>query len=126
MSGFCKVEITGHASKDAEFRTTAKGKQLCIWSVAVGNKQYTQWHNCQAWGEVAIIAANIKKGDYFSGKGTIQYNKYNDKLYTNIVLFEVTIGAEQGKKVEDIVVGADGETYEVVADEPKADEPLPF
>jgi single-stranded DNA-binding protein len=93
--------------------------------MATGKKDRVQWHNCQAWGETAVIAANIKKGDLFKAKGTIQYNKYKEKVYTNIVLFEVELNPASSKKVGDTVL-IDGEEYEVVADEPKADEPLPF
>ena len=63
MSGFCQVEITGYAGKDAELKTTAGGKQLCIWSVACGKDKFTQWHNLQAWGEMAQLASTLKKGD---------------------------------------------------------------
>ena|SRR3990167_4864132 len=126
MSGFCEVVITGYASKDAELKTTAGGKQLCTWSVATGNKEFTQWHNLQAWGETAQLASTLKKGDKFKAVGTIQYNKYKDKIYTNIVVFKLELVASTAKKVGDTVI-MDGEVYEVVPDaSPADDEELPF
>ncbi len=127
MSGFCKVTITnGYVGTDAELRATANGKKLCNWSVGTGKKGYTQWHKCQAWGDVAEQAAVLKKGDIVQIEGTINYNKYQDKIFTNITVFKLTIGAmQQGKKVGDTVV-LDGETYEVVPDAPSEPEDLPF
>jgi len=126
MLSFCRVEIGGHAGKDAELRTTAKGKQLCTWSVATGHNNFTQWHNLQAWGETAQLASTLKKGDKFKATGTIQYNKYKDKVYTNIMIFKLELVASDTKKVGDTVL-IDGEEYEVVSDKtPADDEPLPF
>ena len=130
MSGFCKVTITnGYVGTDAELKTTASGKQLCNWSVGTGKKGFTQWHNCQAWGDVAEQAAVLTKGNIIQAEGTINYNKYKDKIYTNITIFKLTIGAtEKSKKVGD-TVEINGETYEVVADAPavaEKDEDLPF
>ena len=125
MPNFCKVEISGHAGSDAKLRTTSNGKQLCTWTVATGKKGYTQWHSCQAWGETAEIAASITKGSYFKAEGTIQYNKYQEKVYTNIVVFKVDLNPTPPKKVGDTVL-IDGEEYEVVPDGPEKSEELPF
>ena len=97
MPSYCDVRLLGHAGRDAEMITTSGGKQVTKWTMATGSKEYTQWHNCQAWGKAAEIAAEIKKGDLVEIVGDIRYREYEGKRFTDINAFLVyRMGGRKG------------------------------
>ncbi len=84
--------VSGFVPKDAEFKQTQSGKNLTTWGVKVGEKQVEGqdkseaiWTNCQAWGDEAIAASAIRKGDKVLCVGRIQVNEHEGKQYKNLV-----------------------------------------
>ncbi len=84
--------VSGFVPNDAEFKQTQNGKNLTTWGVKVGEKQAEGqdkpeaiWTNCQAWGDEAIVASAIRKGDKVLCIGRIQVNEYEGKQYKNLV-----------------------------------------
>ncbi len=62
-----RVEIAGHAGKDAELRYTPNQKPVCTLSIGTSSgkddKKHTEWHKIIIWGSQAEQAAKVKKGD---------------------------------------------------------------
>lgn len=97
-----KVELRGHLGRDPELRHLPSGSAVCNFSIATTdrkkNKQSgewedgdTHWHYISVWGSSAERCAEmLRKGDCAHLEGKITYSKKDDKIYTNIVAFEVT------------------------------------
>lgn len=89
--------ISGYVARDAEQKTTQNGKNMTLWSVAVGKKHgqngqaESVWTNCQAWDKAASVAAQIRKGDTVLCVGRIETNEYNGKTYKNLVCEYVSV-----------------------------------
>jgi single stranded DNA-binding protein len=71
----------GVAGRDGEIKTTATGKQVLNFSVAIsrgfGDKRTTTWVNVTVWKGNYDLPV-IKKGDHVIVEGEIQTNEYSD------------------------------------------------
>jgi single-strand DNA-binding protein len=97
-----RVELQGHLGRDPDLRYTASGSAVCNFSIATTDRRKdkttgewgdgdTHWHNISVWGSAAERCAEmLRKGDCARLEGKITYSKKDDKIYTNIVAFEVT------------------------------------
>lgn len=93
-----KLLLLGHAGQDAEVQVTSGGKTFAHWTMATNKPPYTQWHNCQAWGKTAEIAATIHKGDLVMLEGYVNYRKHKDKWYTDCVAAFVYLFGQRANK----------------------------
>lgn len=101
-----KVILVGRLGKDPE---TTNG--VVKFSLATdesfkdkdGNKvEKTSWHNCVAFGKTGeVIAKYVTKGQMFCVEGKIEYSKYEDKFYTNIVVNGFTFVSSKNDRTED-------------------------
>ena len=89
------VTLTGRLGKDPEFQTSKNGNGFVKFSIATndgyGDNKKVNWHNCTAFGKSAeIISKYVKKGSEICVSGSIDYNKNDDKIYTNILVNNFT------------------------------------
>src|SRR4028119_2162766 len=80
-----KIILIGRLVKDPEIRSTATGKKVASFSIAVSDgkdqngQEITQYFNCTAWEKKAeIIEMYIKKGHKIAVVGKLQ-NRTWDK-----------------------------------------------
>ena len=90
-----KVTLVGRLGEDPKHQTAQSGKTFCKFSLATndgfGDNKKTNWHSCTAFGKVAdIINQYCKKGSELAVSGTLDYNKHEDKYYTNILVNDFT------------------------------------
>jgi single-strand DNA-binding protein len=82
------VQLTGNLGKDVQMMTFDNGKKKASFSLATTSSYKnpkgeevtnTTWHNIVAWGNIADIASNYKKGARVEIKGSINNRSYKDK-----------------------------------------------
>jgi single-strand DNA-binding protein len=88
MSSVNKVILIGRAGKAAEIREVGSDKKASF-SLATSESyknrndewvENTEWHNIEAWGRLADIAAKyVAKGLTIYVEGSIRSEKYKDK-----------------------------------------------
>lgn len=98
-----KVTLIGNVGKDPEFRTTADGKEIAIFSIATSDnwkdrttgekREKTEWHKIVVFndGLVGVIKNLVKKGSRIYIEGSLQTRKWQDangvdKFSTEVVL----------------------------------------
>ncbi|MGA9399051.1 MAG: single-stranded DNA-binding protein [Anaerolineaceae bacterium] len=100
MSSLNRIQLIGRLGKDPETRTTPGGKQVCIFSVAVGHhwkdkkgeaKSVTDWFNIEAWGKLGEICQQyLHKGQLVFVEGRMKTDKYEQngetRYFTKVVL----------------------------------------
>lgn len=102
MASVNKAILLGHLGGDPELRYLPDGSPVANFSLAThetwkdksGEKQErTEWHRCQAWGQLAEIAGEyLKKGAPVYLEGKIRTRKWQDKegrdRYTTEIVVE--------------------------------------
>lgn len=83
------VMICGFVPNDAELRRVGeKNTARTTFGVKVGERPdgTAVWANCQCWGNMALYAAQIVKGDSVLAIGTLSTytSEKNGKTYTNL------------------------------------------
>ena len=96
-----KCEFIGRLGKDPELKQTASGMDVVSVGVATTEtwkdtdgtkKSVTQWHNIVLWGKNAVTASKyMKKGELHYFEGTLKYNKYKHKTYTDLDIISAKI-----------------------------------
>ncbi len=67
-------------------KTTVNGKTYCTFSVAAGRENNeTVWVNCKAWGNIALIADPLQKGDCVAVYGRLEERDYDGRHYKTLV-----------------------------------------
>ncbi|HLP11360.1 MAG TPA: single-stranded DNA-binding protein [Flavobacteriales bacterium] len=98
-----KVELTGFAGMDPEFKTIGEHGKMAKFSLATseGYKKdgqwvnITQWHYLVGWNKIADkITELVKKGKKVTVSGKLNYRTYEDKegktqRDTQIVVYKV-------------------------------------
>ena len=90
MTSLNRVEIIGHAGRDAETSYTPSGSAVCKFSVATSEKwkdkqtgekkERTEWHSVQVWGQLAeICGERVHKGDLVYVSGSLRTNEWEDR-----------------------------------------------
>lgn len=94
-----RVQLIGHLGKDPEVRTTAKGKKVSAFTVAVSrrwknaageDKETTDWFNVEAWGHLGEVCKQyLHKGRLIFLEGQMRTDKYEHegemRYFTKIV-----------------------------------------
>lgn len=106
-----KVEMLGNIGKEPDIRKTGTGKTVASFAVAVSRsyttpqgeeKQYTDWINVVAWGNLAEAVGNeLQKGDRVFVEGRWSTRSYEDKSGQKRYITEVianTIAKPIGSK----------------------------
>jgi single-strand DNA-binding protein len=72
-------QFIGNLTSDAEIKT-AKTLSILNFRLAVsdgyGEKKFTDYHTCKAFGKTAEYNANLKKGDRIMVMGRVKSNSY--------------------------------------------------
>lgn len=68
----------GSITKDVELKKTKTGKTYCMFSVRLGTGDNAEFASVKAWGEKAIAASSLKKGDSVIVAGRTESWKPND------------------------------------------------
>ncbi len=114
MASVNKAILIGHLGKDPETRQVGNS-MVSKFSIATtesykgkdGNKvENTEWHNIEAWGDLATIADKyLKKGSMIYLEGSIKTDKWESegvtKFATKIRASSFTmLGGKQGESQE--------------------------
>ncbi len=99
--GVNRVMLIGNAGRDAEVRSTASGKTVANFSLAVnesfrdknkGNRQRVEWVRCVAWNKQAEIAGKlIAKGNHVFVEGRLQTRQFEDREGVTRTVIEVVV-----------------------------------
>ena len=95
------LTLVGRLGKDPEITESKNGVKIAKFSIATndgyGENKKTNWHNCTAFSKAAeIIGQYAKKGDNLAVSGSVDYNKHEDKIYTNVLVNQFTLlGSKQ-------------------------------
>lgn len=90
--------IEGHLAKEPTLKEVKGGVALCSFTVAtsMGKDKPTQFHSCKMFGTQAkILGENGHVGDIVSLKGRIEYRKWEDKYYTDILVEHMHLTAKK-------------------------------
>lgn len=84
MSGYINVTVVGVLGKDPELRSSASGKKIATFSVAVdqgfGDNKKTEWVNIVCFDKLADLSERfLKKGKQVALSGTLQTSSWDDK-----------------------------------------------
>ncbi len=90
-----QITIKGRISQDIEIRTTATGKTVGTFSVAV-NRKYDRdkadFFRCQAWGKTAdFISSYFKKGQEILLTGSMQSSQYENKDKIKMTSWDIVV-----------------------------------
>lgn len=67
-------------------KTTKTGKTYCTFSIAAARENNeTVWVNCKAWGNIALIADTLQKGDCVAVYGRLEERDYDGRHYKTLV-----------------------------------------
>lgn len=96
------ISIAGTTGKDAEFKTTQAGVEMCCTSVAVNGfangEKTTTWYDVTSFGKGSQgLAAMLLKGSKIACAGDFSTREHNGKTYLQVRCNGVTIqGTPQG------------------------------
>lgn len=96
------ISIAGTTGKDAEFKTTQSGVEMCSTSVAVNGyangEKTTTWYDVTSFGKGSQgLAAMLTKGSKIACSGELSTREHNGKTYLQVRCNGVTIqGTPQG------------------------------
>ena len=99
MPSLNRIQLIGRLGKDPEARTTAKGKQFSIFTIAVSrrwksssgeDKETVDWFNVEAWGRLGEICKQyLRKGRLVFLEGQLRTERYEHDgethYYTKVV-----------------------------------------
>lgn len=106
-----KVILVGNLGKDPEISYTKNNLAVCKFSIATTKRKkdgsdVTQWHSCTAFDKRGeTIEKYVSKGNMIYIEGELNYNKVDDKIYTNIIVNEFCLlpnNKNQVKQNDDI------------------------
>lgn len=97
------VILEGHLGSEPEARELGSGVIVCNFSLATSTgrdeKKKTQWHSCKIFGSLATeLAMNGRTGDVVSLKGRIEYRKWEDKYFTDIIVDYLKLTKKRSNK----------------------------
>lgn len=105
------VTLAGNIGKDAQFKQTQGGTDICSFGVGVtvgyGENKSTVWVDVTKWGKGAQGLANIlRKGSRVTVSGELSTREHNGKTYLQCRADHVTImGTPQAQREPDASQG---------------------
>lgn len=103
--GMNRLQLMGRMGADPEVRFVAGGKAVATcsiattetWKDAQGAKQErTEWHRVTIWGRPAEwVGENVRKGALVFVEARVQYEKWADKKYPDVMHYGVNIVADR-------------------------------
>ena len=117
-----RVELIGRLTKGIELRSTASGKSVTEFTLAVNRKtkeKQTDFIPCVAWNKTAeLLAQYTSKGDLIGVEGSVQTRNYidpntNKKVYVTEVLVD-GIDFTKSKGTEEKVFSTPDDEVEVL------------
>lgn len=96
------ISIAGTTGKDAEFKTTQSGAEMCSTSVAVNGyangEKTTTWYDVTSWGKGSEgLARILRKGSKVACSGELSTREHNGKTYLQVRANGITVqGTPQG------------------------------
>lgn len=95
------VTLAGNLGRDAEFKTTQSGTELCSFGVGVtvgyGENKSTVWVDVTKWGKGAQgLAGILRKGSKVAVSGELSTREHNGKTYLQCRADHVTIQGTPG------------------------------
>lgn len=94
--------LTGHLTRDAEFRFTANGTGVTNFDVAVTrafDKDKTDFFKVTCWNrgnyKLAEWTGDLPKGKLVTVQGEMQVNEYNGNKYPNLIADKVIFEKEK-------------------------------
>ncbi len=123
MPSLNRIQLIGRLGKDPEVRTTAKGKQLSAFTIAVSRrwksssgeeKEATDWFNVEAWGHLGEICKKyLRKGRLVFLEGQLRTDRVehdgDTHYYTKVVASQTQI---LDRKAEELPAVEEEETAE--------------
>ena len=114
-----KVILVGNVGADPDYRALDGGNRVVRLRLATsekyktndGTKEQTEWHNIEAWQNLAdIIDKWVKKGDKLYVEGSIRTRTYKDKdgadkFSTSIIAKEIKILSPKDAPKENALQG---------------------
>lgn len=130
-----KVILVGNVGADPDYRALDGGSRVVRLRLATtekyktndGTKEQTEWHNIEAWQNLAdIIDKWVKKGDKLYVEGSIRTRTYKDKdgvdkFSTSIIAKEIKILSPKEapkEKKENVIQGVMAQPRPVQAPQP--------
>lgn len=86
------VILKGRLTKDPELRQTNSGTSVCSFTVAVGDKERTEFIDCVAWKNTADhVKKWFTKGKEIALNGSLHVSEYTDKENQKRRRYEVNV-----------------------------------
>lgn len=98
------LSLAGSLGRDAEYKTTQSGQELCQFPVAVnvgwGENKTTVWIDVTKWGKGSQgLAGILRKGSKVAVSGELSTREHNGKTYLQCRADNVTVlGSPSGDK----------------------------
>lgn len=120
------VTLVGNLTRDPEVRFTKTGKSVCNFSVACSEeymanneiKEVTAFINCQAWGKMADMVGNMRKGNRIMVAGRINTRSYEDRDGKKVYVTEVIANSIGG--AIDIISNDSSSSFDSFSEEPSS------
>ena len=95
------ISIAGTTGKDAEFKTTQSGAEMCSTSVAVNGyangEKTTTWYDVTSWGKGSEgLARILRKGSKVACSGELSTREHNGKTYLQVRTNGITVQGTPG------------------------------
>ena len=100
-----QITIAGRLGRDAEYKQTQGGNELCSFSVAAdvgyGDNKQTYWVDVTRWGKGAKgLSEILRKGSAVAVTGELTTREHNGKTYLQCRADNVTILGTGGRQTE--------------------------
>lgn len=102
----------GNLGKDAEFKTTQGGQELCTFSIATtsgyGDNKQTLWVDVTKWGKGAEgLSKLLSKGTKVTAIGELSTREHNGKTYVQMRADHVVLqGGKQERQTDGFLADA--------------------
>lgn len=95
------VTVAGNAGKDAEYKTTQGGTELCRFSLAgtvgYGENKQTLWFDVTKWGKGSEgLSRVLLKGTKVTVSGELSEREHDGKKYLQIRADHIALQGERG------------------------------
>jgi len=95
--------IAGNIGKDAVFKSTQGGQELCNFTVAAtigyGDKEQTLWFDVTKWGKgTEKLASFLTKGKQVTVSGELSTREYEGKTYLQLRAEHIKLQGGKGEQ----------------------------